>query len=185
MSTLTRKEPECFWITSLRTGRRATIITTGLPFTRWEEVLKDKALCSTLVDRLCHKSYHVNMAGTSYRIKETIKIQKITYNRLLEYLQHSLGLVYYWIICWYTFVLSFTGYTENEGSYIKIGNFPNRPEYKLPSDRKSFGIVYWELERWYKKQAHQSDLIAGLAFGELSILTSRLENALKGVVLAA
>ena len=59
---------------SLRTGKKSTIITTNLPFTRWEEVLKDKVLCSALVDRLCHKSYLVNMTGTSYRIKETRKI---------------------------------------------------------------------------------------------------------------
>ena len=59
---------------SLRTGKKATIITTNLPFTRWEEVLKDKVLCSALVDRLCHKSYLVNMSGTSYRIKETKKM---------------------------------------------------------------------------------------------------------------
>ena len=59
---------------SLRTGKKATIITTNLPFTRWEEVLKDKVLCSALVDRLCHKSYLVNMTGTSYRVKETTKI---------------------------------------------------------------------------------------------------------------
>ena len=59
---------------SLRTGKRATIITTNLPFTRWEEVLKDKVLCSALVDRLCHKAYLVNMTGTSYRIKETKKL---------------------------------------------------------------------------------------------------------------
>ena len=39
-----------------------------------EEVLKDKVLCSALVDRLCHKSYLVNMTGTSYRIKETKKL---------------------------------------------------------------------------------------------------------------
>ncbi|MBP5796742.1 MAG: ATP-binding protein, partial [Bacteroidales bacterium] len=47
---------------------------TNLPFTRWEEVLKDKVLCSALVDRLCHKSYLVNMTGASYRVKETKKI---------------------------------------------------------------------------------------------------------------
>ena len=29
---------------SLRTGKKSTIITTNLPFTRWEEVLKDKVL---------------------------------------------------------------------------------------------------------------------------------------------
>ena len=38
-------------------------------------------------------------------------------------------------------------YTEDEGSYIKIGNFLNRPEYKFESDRKSFGMVYWVKER--------------------------------------
>ena len=59
---------------SLRTGKKATIITTNLPFTRWEEVLKDKVLCSALVDRLCHRSYLVNMTGNSYRIKETKKL---------------------------------------------------------------------------------------------------------------
>lgn len=59
---------------SLRTGKKATIITTNLPFTRWEEVLKDKVLCAALVDRLCHKSYLINMTGISYRIKETKKL---------------------------------------------------------------------------------------------------------------
>ena len=39
-----------------------------------EKDTKDKVLCSALVDRLCHKSYLVNMTGTSYRIKETKKI---------------------------------------------------------------------------------------------------------------
>ena len=58
---------------SLRTGKKSIIITANLPFTRWEEVLKDKVLCSALVDRLCHKSYLVNMTGTSYRVKETKK----------------------------------------------------------------------------------------------------------------
>ena len=47
---------------SLRTGKKATIITTNLPFTRWEEVLKDKVLCAALVDRLCHKSYLINIS---------------------------------------------------------------------------------------------------------------------------
>lgn len=57
----------------IKTGNKATVITTNLPFTRWEEVLKDKVFCSAFVDRLCHKSHLVNMTGTSYRIKETKK----------------------------------------------------------------------------------------------------------------
>ena len=40
-----------------------------------------------------------------------------------------------------------SAYSEDDGSYIKIGNFLNRPEYKFESDRKSFGMVYWVKER--------------------------------------
>ena len=64
---------------SLRAGKKATITTTNLPFTRWEEIIKDKALCSALVDRLCHKAFLVNMTGASYRVKETQKM----FNNLL------------------------------------------------------------------------------------------------------
>ena len=38
-------------------------------------------------------------------------------------------------------------YAEDEGSYIKIGNYLNRPECQFLSDRKSFGMVYWVKER--------------------------------------
>ena len=65
-----------FNMISTRTGDKATIITTNLPFTRWEEIIKDKVLCSALVDRLCHKAHMVNMTGQSYRVKETQKIFK-------------------------------------------------------------------------------------------------------------
>ena len=58
------------------TRNKATIITTNLPFTRWEEIIKDKVLCSALVDRLCHKAFMVNMTGQSYRVKETQNIFK-------------------------------------------------------------------------------------------------------------
>ena len=40
-----------------------------------------------------------------------------------------------------------SAYTEDDGSYIKIGNFLNRPEYKFANDRKAFGMVYWVKER--------------------------------------
>ena len=38
-------------------------------------------------------------------------------------------------------------YSEDEGCYIKIGNFLSRPEYKFESERKSSGMVYWMKER--------------------------------------
>ena len=65
-----------FNMISTRTGERATIITTNLPFTRWEEIIKDKVLCSALVDRLCYKARLVNMTGQSYRVRETQKMNK-------------------------------------------------------------------------------------------------------------
>lgn len=61
---------------SLRAGKKATITTTNLPFIRWDEIIKDKALCSALVDRLCHKAYLINMSGPSYRVLETKKMNE-------------------------------------------------------------------------------------------------------------
>ena len=34
-------------------------------------------------------------------------------------------------------------YSEDEGSYVRIGNFLSRPEYKFESYRKTSGMVYW------------------------------------------
>lgn len=39
------------------------------------------------------------------------------------------------------------GYQEDEGSFIKIGQFLNRPEYKFESTRRKTGWVYWVKER--------------------------------------
>ena len=38
-------------------------------------------------------------------------------------------------------------YVEDEGCYIKIGNFLSRQEYKFENERKSSGMVYWVKER--------------------------------------
>lgn len=56
---------------SLRTGRKATIITTNLGFDRWEEIFVDPVLTAALVDRITHKAHLINMNGESYRLKET------------------------------------------------------------------------------------------------------------------
>lgn len=56
---------------SLRAGKKATIITTNLAFNRWGEIVKDKVLVAAMVDRLTHKAFLINMAGQSFRVKET------------------------------------------------------------------------------------------------------------------
>lgn len=44
-------------MTSIYTGRLAIIITTNLPFTRWEVNIKDKALVLASVDKICYKAH--------------------------------------------------------------------------------------------------------------------------------
>jgi DNA replication protein DnaC len=56
---------------SLRAGRKSTIITTNLSFERWDEIFKDSVMTAAMIDRLTHKSYILNMNGSSYRLKET------------------------------------------------------------------------------------------------------------------
>jgi hypothetical protein len=37
----------------------------------------------------------------------------------------------------------FKGYKEDEGTFRKIGNYLNRPEYKFLSKRVTAGMIYW------------------------------------------
>ena len=59
---------------SVRTGRKATMITTNLSFDRWGEIIKDKVLVAAMIDRITHKARLVSMTGESYRLKETKKM---------------------------------------------------------------------------------------------------------------
>jgi len=56
---------------SLRAGRKSTIVTTNLSFERWDEIFLDSVMTAAMIDRLTHKSYILNMNGSSYRLKET------------------------------------------------------------------------------------------------------------------
>jgi len=56
---------------SLRAGRKSTIITTNLSFDRWEKIFSDAVMTAAMIDRLTHKSYLLNMNGSSSRMKET------------------------------------------------------------------------------------------------------------------
>ena len=50
------------------------------------------------------------------------------YNQLFVYLQRSFGMVYYWIISWYTFALSFTDYERHRA----LSNVMANEEYAIP-----------------------------------------------------
>lgn len=65
-----------FTLLSLRAGRKSTVITTNLAFDRWVEIFGDPVLTAAMVDRLTHRAMVVAMNGDSYRIKETLKMNK-------------------------------------------------------------------------------------------------------------
>ncbi len=58
---------------SLRAGRKSVLITTNMSFDRWSEIFHDPVVTATMVDRLTHRAYMVNMNGESYRLKDTRK----------------------------------------------------------------------------------------------------------------
>lgn len=69
---------------SLRAGRKSTIITSNLPFIKWQDVFHDPVLTAALTDRLTHKSHVLNMIGPSYRMKETEAWMKMNGNEVAQ-----------------------------------------------------------------------------------------------------
>ena len=54
-------------------GNIDMIITTNLPFDRWNEIFKDQVLTTAIIDRLAYKSHIIDLSGVSYRAQETLK----------------------------------------------------------------------------------------------------------------
>lgn len=54
-----------------RYERRATAITTHLPFTQWPQVFGDETMTVALLDRLTHRCHVLNFNGESYRMRES------------------------------------------------------------------------------------------------------------------
>lgn len=70
-----------FNLISSRNETKSTIITSNLTFDRWDEVFNDPVITAAMVDRLTHRSYIINMTGSSYRMKETNEwIKSMTLN---------------------------------------------------------------------------------------------------------
>lgn len=69
---------------SLRASQKSTIITSNLTFERWDEVFGDAAITSALVDRLTYKAILVDMEGDSYRLRETLRTNGVTFDHIKE-----------------------------------------------------------------------------------------------------
>jgi DNA replication protein DnaC len=62
-----------FSVFAARYERKATIVTTNLPFEQWETIFTDPAMTAALVDRLTHHCHLLEMNGDSYRFKEGLR----------------------------------------------------------------------------------------------------------------
>lgn len=69
---------------SIRATSKSTIITSNLTFERWDEIFGDAAITSAIVDRLTYKAILVDMEGDSYRLRETLKTNGSSFEKLKE-----------------------------------------------------------------------------------------------------
>jgi DNA replication protein DnaC len=53
-----------------RTGRRATLVTSQLPFDHWHEIVGDATFADAILDRLVHHAHRITLKGASMRRKE-------------------------------------------------------------------------------------------------------------------
>jgi DNA replication protein DnaC len=54
-----------------RYGRRATLLTSQLPFDHWHDVMGDATFADAILDRLIHNSHKITLKGASMRRKNT------------------------------------------------------------------------------------------------------------------
>lgn len=65
-----------FTLLSERYERGSVMITSNLPFSRWEEIFKDPTTTAAAIDRLVHHSVIIELNLESYRLEESRKQRK-------------------------------------------------------------------------------------------------------------
>jgi len=65
-----------FRVLSERHERRATIVTTNLPFSEWTSVFPDARLCRAVIDRLTYNAHIIETGEDSIRLKTTLERNK-------------------------------------------------------------------------------------------------------------
>jgi DNA replication protein DnaC len=53
-----------------RTGRKATLVTSQLPFEHWHDIVGDATFADAILDRLIHHAHRITLKGASMRRKE-------------------------------------------------------------------------------------------------------------------
>jgi DNA replication protein DnaC len=60
-----------------RYGRRATLVTSQLPFDHWHDVVGDATFADAILDRLVHNAHRITLKGASMRRTMSPKAQKV------------------------------------------------------------------------------------------------------------
>lgn len=63
-----------FQLVSRRYQRGSIILTSNKSYTEWGDIFSDTVLATALLDRLLHQSTTVNIRGSSYRLKDKLKV---------------------------------------------------------------------------------------------------------------
>ena len=63
-----------FQLVSRRYQRGSIILTSNKSYSEWGDIFADTVLASALLDRLLHHSLTVNIRGSSYRLKDKLKV---------------------------------------------------------------------------------------------------------------
>jgi DNA replication protein DnaC len=50
-----------------RYGRGSLLITSQVPVNRWQDVIRDPTLADTILDRIVHTAYRINLDGETMR----------------------------------------------------------------------------------------------------------------------
>ena len=61
-----------FQLIDRRYENKSTIITTNLPFDKWNENVNDSFITNAILDRLLHHSHVIQIMGESYRLKDVL-----------------------------------------------------------------------------------------------------------------
>ena len=70
------RESIFFQIIRQRYEKSSLIITTNLPFGRWDEVFTGQLAATAILDRLMHHYHVINITGDSFRVKGNDYIMK-------------------------------------------------------------------------------------------------------------
>ena len=67
------KESIFFQLIRQRYEKKSLIITTNLPFNRWDEVFTNELAAAAVLDRLLHHAHVISISGDSYRVNKKLE----------------------------------------------------------------------------------------------------------------